>query len=191
MTWFSCTQFIQKQLIEYFEYAKDPIKLYFQEKASNLFLRKEIVALFLEEDKSPTDPQPKVQMLSNSFLNFSEIREVNERTSRHDLGSIRLESKVFVATPKGKQNGETMESYDKAQLAKKVDMVMMVKVKDEMNNKETKVDTTASKLMNFEKNDSLIASSLESQTSAVNNRLAKRKANSMLKGGMSRIWYEE
>ena len=74
-----------------------------------------------------------------------------------------------------------LENYKKDQLSKKIDMIMMVKVKDQMTHKnENNQDKISEKIGNFEKNDSLIATNLDVQTSSVNNRLAQRKMNSKI-----------
>merc|ERR1719354_88388 len=58
----------------------------------------------------------------------------------------------------------------------------MVKVNDQMVNQETdKKADFSNRLIKFEKNDSLIASNLESQTSNVNSRLVQRKMNSKIR----------
>jgi len=173
-------------LIEYFEYVRDPIKFYFQEKAANLFLKKEVVKVFIEEDNKSKNPKKEpIQVLTNSFLNFSELRDGSDPYVQKELslpnGKNSVFSKKEVTAP---QLSETviMENYNKDQMTKRMDMIMMVKVNDEMIQKET--DPTkqiSNRLVNFEKNDSLISSNLESQTSAVNNRLAQRKLNSKLR----------
>ena len=161
---------------------KDPIKIYFQEKAANLFLRKEIVKIFIEEDnKNKTNQQEPVQILSNSFLNFSELRDVSEKHVPTSIDQINLPSSKFVKKTLVSER-EIISNYDKGQMNKKIDMIMMVKVNDQMVNQETdKKADFSNRLIKFEKNDSLIASNLESQTSNVNSRLVQRKMNSKIR----------
>lgn len=149
-------------------------------------MKKEVVKAFIEEDNKSKNPKKEpIQVLTNSFLNFSELKDGSDRFIQKELivpnGNNGMFSKKDVAS---QQLSETviMENYSKDQMAKKMDMIMMVKVNDEMIHKDT--DPTkqiSNRLVNFEKNDSLINSNLESQTSAVNNRLAQRKLNSKLR----------
>lgn len=175
------------RLIEYFEYAKDPVKFYFQEKAANLFNRKEIVKAFLGEGNKANNAKEPVELLGNSFLNFSELRDAQESNSQFALQSFNKPTPKSPPISTLVSEKHILDAYQKDQMSKKIDMIMMMKVNDQMLSNAPNQDSMSHRLVNFEKNDSLISSHLESQTSAVNNRLAQRKMQSRLRSSVKRL----
>jgi uncharacterized membrane protein YheB (UPF0754 family) len=67
---------LYKQFMEYCEYLREPLKLYFQEKLEYLYLNEKIAKMLIKQDNRKRKEDIKV--LSESFLNFSEIQETPE-----------------------------------------------------------------------------------------------------------------
>ena len=64
---------LYKQFMEYCEYIREPLKLYFQEKLEYLYLNEKVAKMLIKQDNQ--ENRKNVQILSDSFLNFSEIQE--------------------------------------------------------------------------------------------------------------------
>ena len=66
--------------MDYFEKLNDPLKYYFKEKIGSLYINKDVIGLFI--NKGNKGEGSKIQELSNSFLNFSEIKEIKKESKR-------------------------------------------------------------------------------------------------------------
>ena len=66
---------LYKQFMEYCEYLREPLKLYFQEKLEYLYLNEKVAKMLIKQDNK--NKKQDIQVLSESFLNFSEIQETS------------------------------------------------------------------------------------------------------------------
>ena len=66
---------LYRQFMEYCDYIREPLKLYFQEKLEYLYLNEKVAKMLIKQDNR--DNQKNIQILSDSFLNFSEIQETS------------------------------------------------------------------------------------------------------------------
>jgi uncharacterized membrane protein YheB (UPF0754 family) len=64
---------LYKQFMDYCEMIREPLKLYFQEKLEYLYLNEKVAKMLLKQENRAK--KEDVQVLSDSFLNFSEIQE--------------------------------------------------------------------------------------------------------------------
>ena len=90
---------LYKQIMDYCEKIKEPLKMYFQEKLEYLFLNEKIFKMLLNEDNKKKEDED-VKLLGNSFLKFSEIQ--NDKDSVMDkfiltqsIDPVITESKAF------------------------------------------------------------------------------------------------
>lgn len=65
---------LYRQFMEYCDYIKEPLKLYFQEKLEYLYLNEKVFKMLIKEDNFEKK-RDEIELLSNSFLQFSEIKE--------------------------------------------------------------------------------------------------------------------
>ena len=64
---------LYRQFMEYCEYIREPLKLYFQEKLEYLYLNEKVAKMLIKNENRKQ--QEEIKVLSESFLNFSEIQE--------------------------------------------------------------------------------------------------------------------
>lgn len=167
--------------MDYLETIDDPLKYYFKEKIGNLYLNKDVMKLFVE--KGNKGEGQSIHMLSDSFMNFSEIRDLENSTKKEP--SRLIDRKSFVKK-QGRKTKKEADNYEKAQIKKKVDAMMIDKVNNfvQKNNDVVRID---SKFGNFGNNDSLIKNNLDSQSSVLNSKLFARKQKSFIKGYLKRF----
>jgi hypothetical protein len=179
-------QYIYKRLIEYCEYIKDPLKLYFQEKIENLYLKKDVMRVILQTDNQNKGSSeiPKVEILSNSFLKFSEIQDIKESQLQKG-SSLAIDRPLRVQLDRHDKTGtDSFENYASTKLKKNLDLQMMMKVNDQLvkNDPNTGRKKNSSKFIEFVNNDSLVKDNLNNQVSILNSKLQARKFGSMIKG---------
>jgi hypothetical protein len=183
-------RFGNQRLVEYCEYIKDPLKLYFQEKIETLYLKKDVMRVIIEADNQRVglEEPKKVEILSNSFLKFSEIQDIKE--SQLQKGSIRTIDRqangLFDRMQTGE--GEPINNYASTKLRKNLDLKLMMKVNDELirNDPGNGTARNGSKFEEFVQNDSLVKDALNNQMSMITSKLQARKHNSMIKGPLIR-----
>ena len=64
---------LYKQFMEYCEFIREPLKLYFQEKLEYLYLNEKVAKMLVKQENK--ERKEDIQVLSESFLNFSEIQD--------------------------------------------------------------------------------------------------------------------
>ena len=64
---------LYRQFTDYCEQIREPLKLYFQEKLEYLYLNEKVAKMLIKNDNRHN--QEEIHVLSESFLNFSEIQE--------------------------------------------------------------------------------------------------------------------
>ena len=64
---------LYRRFAEYCEYIREPLKLYFQEKLEYHYLNEKVAKMLIQQENKAT--REDIQVLSDSFLNFSEIQE--------------------------------------------------------------------------------------------------------------------
>ena len=116
---------IYSKFVDFCETFKSPLRKYFREKISNLYLRKEVIKILIKNEKQANDAIEEIGILGNSFLKFSEIQEMNFiPTEKKNLNNLKKSS-----------NSKDYENY---KIKKNVNAMMMYKVKDEMLKKKKK-----------------------------------------------------
>ena len=163
---------IYSRFVEYLEYIKDPLKLYFQEKIENLFLKKTVMKVIIEEDNAHTRSSSKdIEILSHDFLQFSEINDLkNSVINNTTLRAIDLDNRMDKAGSKGSKN------------KKNLDLMMMFKVNDELKQKQhiNQIDMMK-KFSDFEKNNIMIKGTLNAQEDEVFQKVRQRRSKNFTK----------
>ena len=160
---------IYSKFVDVCETMKSPLRKYFREKISNLYLRKDVIKILIKNEKQANDAIEEMGILDNSFLKFSEIQGVN-------FISPEKNDKIL----NNNSNGKDYENY---KIKKNVNAMMMYKVKDEMlkkNFSEPDIKT----FDQFKSNDNIIKDELKNQTSLIQEKINQRKKNSMIKNSM-------
>ena len=165
--------------MDYLETIDDPLKYYFKERIGNLYINKDVMKLFI--DKGNKGEGESVQMLTDSFLQFSDIQELDQGNKKETPRAI--DRRSF----KKKMNARKTDAdnYDNAQIKKRVDAMLVDKV-SKLTQKNSDVNQEGSKFGRFINNDSLIKGSLDIQTSALNSKLFARKQKSVIRGKLTR-----
>ena len=166
--------------MDYLETIDDPLKFYFKERIGNLYLNKDVMKLFL--DKGNKGEGKSVQMLSDSFMNFSEIKDLEKNTK----DPTRLIDRKSFAKKKGRRSRKDTDSYEQVQIKKKVDAMMVDKVNTFVQ-KSKEANKHESKFDEFGNNDSLVKGNLDIQISVLSSRLFARKQKSFIKGELKRF----
>lgn len=168
---------IYSRFVDYLEFIRDPLKLYFQEKIESLFLKKAVMKAIIREDNTTNGPERKVEILSDDFLNFSEIQDIN--------GSI-LQSSIRTIDQKLILPQERRESRNK----KNIGLELMFKVNSEMNKQSNDEDAKISKkFTDFKDNDVTVKESLDQQESLISNKLKDRRSRVITKERMKNSRY--
>ena len=68
---------LYQQFMDYCQAIKEPLKIYFQEKLEYLFLNEKICQMLIKENNR-AQVNESTEILSNSFLKFSEIQNKND-----------------------------------------------------------------------------------------------------------------
>jgi len=130
----------------------------------------------------------KVEILSNSFLKFSEIQDIKE--SQLQKGSMRTIDRHANGLLERIQNGDgdPLNNYASTKLRKNLDLKLMMKVNDELvrNDQANGNVRHSSKFEEFVQNDSLVKDALNNQLSMITSKLQARKQNSMIRGELIR-----
>lgn len=166
---------IYSRFTEYLEYIRDPLKLYFQLRIESLFKKKTVAKMLIEDsNKNVTGKKKNLEILSDDFLNFSEISDLRLSTSgKINFRSIDSRMSQVISNPpssKFKSNKDTL---------------MMFKVNDEIlkiNEQETKISTHQER---FLQNDTLVKESLENQEIELSKKLRQRRNKNISKENMS------
>jgi hypothetical protein len=146
------------------------------------------VILEADNQRVGLEEPKKVEILSNSFLKFSEIQDIKE--SQLQKGSMRTIDRkangVFDRMQNG--DGDAFNNYTSTKLRKNLDLKLMMKVNDELvrNDPANPNIRNSSKFEEFVQNDSLVKDALNNQLSMINSKLQARKQNSMIKGRLIR-----
>lgn len=162
---------IYSRFVEYLEYIKDPLKLYFQEKIENLFLKKAVMKVIIEEENAQTRSLKEIEILSNDFLQFSEINDLkNSVANTKALRAIDLDNRVQSFGGKGSKN------------KKNLDLMMMFKVNDELKQKNqiNQIDMVK-KFADFEENNFMIKESLDNQEGEIFQKVRQRRSKNFTK----------
>ena len=165
--------------MDYLETIDDPLKYYFKEKIGNLYINKDVMRLFIEKGNKG---EGGIHMLSDSFMNFSEIKDL-EKSQKRD-SSRAIDKKGFAKKAKRKQKQE--DNYENAQIKKKVDAMMVDRVNSFVQ-RNSEVNRFGNKFGQFVNNDSLVRGNLDIQTSSLNSKLFARKQKSVIKGEIKRF----
>lgn len=150
---------LYSRFTDYLEYLRDPMKLYFQAKIEGLFQKKIVMKTIIEE-QNKTNEGNEVEILSQDFLNFSDIYELKE-------------SRQSVMRPIDSRVSRFINPTSR--FKPKTDVLMMFKVNDEMNKKKNQESFLSTNRETFEENDSLIKESLESQEIELSKKLRQRR----------------
>lgn len=145
--------------------------MYFQEKASNLFLKKEVMRVFIQDgNREKHNVGSSTEILSESFLNFSDI--CPKPATEHSKSTAHSDE-------------DLLTKYVSDRAVKRIDCLFMMKVNDEIIRDRPATDV-GTRAQVFEKNDGVFADSLNEQVSRMQSKLKQRKINSFLKGGFTR-----
>lgn len=173
--------------MDYLETIDDPLKYYFKEKIGNLYINKDVMRLFIE--KGNKGEGKSIQMLSDSFLHFSEIRDLEENSKKEPSRKIDRKSFMKKQVQKIKRN----DNYEQNQIKKKVDAMMVDKVNTFVQTHKD-VNKFENNFDKFGNNDSLVKGNLDVQASVLNSKLFARKQKSIIKGIIKRfisiLWYQ-
>ena len=155
---------IYSRFVEYFEYVSDPMKLYFQEKIEALFYKKPVMKALLEQDNLANAPKKKIELLSDNFLKFSDINDLD--SSAINRSSVRTID----------QKPLKIDQHRDSKAKKTVDILFMYKVNDQLNKTPQEEDIKVSKrLTDFKNNDVTVRQSLDFQETLVSNKLKERR----------------
>lgn len=162
--------------MDYLETIDDPLKYYFKEKIGSLYVNKDVMKLFTGKDNMEVEKE--VEVLTNLFMRFSEIRDL--KTNPNTKPSRMIDRPSFI-----KRIVAQTDNYEKKEIKKKVDAMMVDKVHTffEKNNEANKFGT---KFTQFVDNDSLVRDKLELQNSVIQSKIFARKQKSMIKGRLNR-----
>lgn len=162
---------LYSRIVEYLEYIKDPLKLYFQEKIENLFLKKAVMRAIIEEENAKGRGSKEIEILSNDFLQFSEITDLKN--------SAFNDAKLRPIDHKGENRIEIPQS---TRNKKNLDLAMMFKVNDEIKKKQKLNIVDAEKrFSDFEESTITIKSSLDSQENNIFKKIKERRSKNLNK----------
>ena len=163
--------------MEFFEYLNDPIKCYFEEKASALFTRKDIVQLFSK--KGPEDPKS----ISEQNITVSEESKENDDKFKLDNKKLLPESIQTISA-----TGKFLDDYTRNKVNKQIDCHFMLKhdneISKEQENIKQKIPDTLSSLEGV--HDSL-TDCLSQQKLNIENRIHSRRKSAFKMKSMSKI----
>lgn len=155
---------LYSRFVEYFEYVSDPMKLYFQEKIEALFYKKPVMKALLEQDNLANAPKKKIELLSDDFLKFSDINDLD--SSAVNRGSVRTID----------QKPLNIDKHRDSKAKKTVDILFMYKVNDQLNKAPHEEDVKVTKrLTDFKNNDVTVRQSLDFQETLVSNKIKERR----------------
>lgn len=141
--------------------------MYFQEKAANLFLKKEVMKVFIQDgNREKHNVGSSTEILSEAFLNFSDV--FSKPQTDHSKSTMNSDD-------------DLLSRYVSDRAVKRIDCLYMMKVNDEMIKAKPLVGLN-SRAQVFETNDWTISDSLNDQISKMQSKLKQRKINSFLKG---------
>lgn len=164
--------------MDYLETINDPLKYYFKEKIGNLYINKDVMKVFIE--KGNKGEGQSVVMLTESFMNFSEIEDLQKTKARKEPS--RIIDRMSFKKKLGARPTNPVESYEQEKLKKKTNAIMMNKVNDVVA-KDRTVSYIDSDFGRFVDNDQLVRLNLDTQNSMIQTRLFARKQKSFIKGG--------
>lgn len=167
--------------MDYFEKLNDPLKYYFKEKIGNLYINKDVIGLFI--NKGNKGEGSKIQELSNSFLNFSEIKEI-KKESKRKLSQRFMNKLSFRKKNSGKKMRSSIELYEEKKKKKQINAMMINKVVENLES-DTDINKMSSKFGKFIKNDAIVKNTLNVQASEIEKRIFERKQKSMVKGKLN------
>jgi hypothetical protein len=188
------TQCPNQRLIEYFDLRRDPVRYYFQEKVSNLFLKKEILSIVLGEnpfERSPAAPEGKPERPKNPSrtdrpfvfpptLLPNDTSIVSENCSEENAST-----KSDDSTPpleRGLRHSVLVRNYETDKISKKITTNLTLKMRGEKTRfeefSERKIMDT---MESIKEKDALIETSLTQQVSDIQMRVQSRKMNSIVK----------
>ena len=139
--------------------------------------------LILEEDNMKNNKEDqRVEILSESFLKFSDIQDLAESHLQRD--STRTIDRQNVNTMKrNNPPSESLLNYQSTKFRKNIDCMMMMKVNDQMSKPERQSQTKISdKFQEFTNNDSIVKDNLNSQLSMINSKINARRHKGFNKG---------
>jgi len=142
------------------------------------------VILEADNQRVGQEETKKVEILSNSFLKFSEIQDIKEsQLQKGSLRTIDRQGKVMYDRAQN-GDGDPLNNYASTKLRKNLDLKMMMKVNDELIRTDQTNGTVrhSSKFEEFIQNDSLVKDALNNQLSMITSKLQARKHNSMIRG---------
>lgn len=162
--------------MEYFESTADPLKCYFEEKAAALFLRPEVLQVFLAADNRERDPTAcTTHFLSDHVFRSSDdeadLPPLSGASPRARLHSLDRQESI------GQTEEELLRRYNSSKMTKQIQCNYMMRVNDELQREPGSLhETLAARLLQFDLHEETIGASLEGQQEKVLERLAERKA---------------
>ena len=130
--------------------------------------------VFIEEGNRQLIEKEPVEILSNSFMRFSEIFLDNDEPRERKRPLVKDEDFV--------------KNYQTEKELKKVECLYMMKVNDELTKTE-QLPMDKTKLEVFEKNDEAFNHDMNSQMEKLQSKVRQRKINSILKGYFMRRYF--
>lgn len=169
--------------MDYFEKLNDPLKYYFKEKIGNLYINKTVINLFIHKGKEGEGKTP--QEITDSFLRFSEIKELQE-TPKNDSTKRFIDKLSFRKKSKRMKVRNSIDIYADKKKKKQIEAVMQHKVNNH-SERNTEINKIGSKFNKFQKNDHMIKETLDVQISSINSKLFARRQKSMVKSWLIRF----
>lgn len=166
--------------MQYFEETSDPLKEYFQEKASALFLRRDVLKIFIAEDNREKHPEIEcTQYLSESFA----------RSADEDGEPIHLQSagpSIFSSPVPAMNSGppysqrDPVTDYDARRRIKQIQGNYMMRVNDELQSSPESFRTNlVQRLERIDQIEAEVGGALEEQVDTVRRRVLARRMGSL------------
>ena len=162
-------------MIDFCTVTKNPVRAYFETKLRNLQQSKRIIKVLIETDNEKQSGGGHVPVLSNSFLNFSDIKELGQTKSPAEETSNRFNFKK-----KKKPAIDNSTNKQKKSIRDRDALNMMLRVNETIMNLKQKDEIVFNHAV-FNGNDKLITHNLEEQLENFNKRLFSRKRASLNK----------
>lgn len=171
--WPAGTRCPHQKIVEYLESLGDPLKCYFEEKAAALFLRPEVLQVFLAADNQAKDHLSPTPFLSDLNLAISEEEDglqpaVPDRPRHFSLGLLDTQAPT---------EEELLKRYNSSKITRQIDCNYMMRVNDELRREGPTMvhDTLALRLQQLDRLEDAVCEALERQDDALLTRLARIK----------------
>lgn len=169
--------------MEYLTLLGDPLKTYFEEKAGSLFLRREVLTVFVTEDnRERGEPIDEANILSESLVRSSE--DETDFTDRTELllkpGRWLTPSKFSEPKADLQVANDTglIEQYDKSKRIKQIQCNYIMRVNDVLcSDKRIFRENLSTRLAAFDALENSVVDALQGQKSEILKRLANKQTD--------------